>query len=403
MEKKAVNTGLLRKIFIIFFAFIGFLTTIKLALIYFDANFNAYALPSFCSLNEFVDCDGVAQTIHSQFFGIPLAYWGMGLYLFIIFLVFVDFLKNIKFLKFLEVFKNPLAYISVLGFTSFVISMILFGVSVFEIKKLCLLCLFTYVLNLCIALIATDFKAGILDSFKLSVKDFIDALKNKKYLITFLVLSTLSIGFLAYTSLSYCFTPQVKRYKSLVEFADMKTNPFKVNGNILGDENAKLVIDNYSDYDCPICYTQNLMLHRAARELAGLKIIHHNFPLDIECNKYLKHPFHENACMMAKYSIAAGDQGKLWDLHSEMFEKQPKDEDAILKLAKSLGFNTIKLKEDANSIGTGEILNKDIDKATELGIIGTPAMVINGKVYTGVKPYYELKEILLKAGAIEKK
>ena len=58
-------------------AFIGFLTTIKLAMIYYDVNFNEYALPSFCSVNDFIDCDGIAKTTESQFLGVPLAYWGM--------------------------------------------------------------------------------------------------------------------------------------------------------------------------------------------------------------------------------------------------------------------------------------------------------------------------------------
>jgi len=403
MFVKNLNTRLLRKIFIVFFALVGFLTTIKLAIIYFDSNFNPYALPSFCSVSEIVDCDGVAQTIHSQFFGIPLAYWGMGLYVFVIFLTFVDYLKKIKFLGFLEVFKNPLSYISAIGFISFVISMILLGVSIFEIKKICILCAFTYLLNLFIAIAATENTTGFFNNIKISVIDFIDAVKIKKYLITFLILTILASLFLTYTTLSYCFTPQVKRYKSLVEFADMKTNPFKVSGNVLGDPNAKLIVDNYSDYVCPICYTQNIMLHRLAKELGNVKIVHHNMPLDMECNKYLKHPFHEGACLMARYSIAAQGQGKLWDLNSELFEKQPKDEDALLKMAKSMGFDTIKLRKDADSFETSENLSKDIDKAARLGIDGTPAMIINGKIYSGVKPYYELKDILLKAGAIERK
>ena len=39
--------------------------------------------------------DGIAKTTESQFSGIPLAYWGMFLYLFITFLLFVDKLKNL--------------------------------------------------------------------------------------------------------------------------------------------------------------------------------------------------------------------------------------------------------------------------------------------------------------------
>ena len=68
---------------------IGFALTVKLALIYYNANFDKYALSSFCSINDFVDCDGVAKTTTSQFIGIPLAYWGMFFYITVFFLTFV--------------------------------------------------------------------------------------------------------------------------------------------------------------------------------------------------------------------------------------------------------------------------------------------------------------------------
>ena len=128
--------SLYKKVVIFVLAFIGFLTTIKLAVIYYDANFNPYALPSFCSVNNFIDCDGIAKTTESQFFGVPLAYWGMFFYLFVIVLLFAEKLKNIRLLKFLEVFKNPLDYIALLGIFSFIVSMTLLCVSLFSIEKL---------------------------------------------------------------------------------------------------------------------------------------------------------------------------------------------------------------------------------------------------------------------------
>ena len=122
-----------KKIIILILALIGFITTIKLAIIYYNANFNPYAVPSFCTVNAFIDCDGVAKTNESQFFGIPLAYWGLFLYSFIMMLLAAPKLKNFKLLKFLEVFKNPLDYIASLGIISFVISITLLCVSLFEI------------------------------------------------------------------------------------------------------------------------------------------------------------------------------------------------------------------------------------------------------------------------------
>lgn len=403
MDRKVTDNLLIRKILVVFFALVGFLTTIKLAMIYYDANFNPYALPSFCSVNSFIDCDGVAKTTESQFLGIPLAYWGMFLYLFIIFLVFVDKLKNIKFLHFLHVFKHPMSYISSLGYIAFVISMTLAGISIFEIKKLCILCLFTYFLNLFIAIAATDFHTGIFVNFKISIRDFLRAIKIKKYLIAFIAFVVVASAFLAYTSLSYCFTPQIKRIKSIKEFAKMKPNQFEVEGNILGDKDAKLIVNIYSDYACPICYAENLMLYRIVEELNGVKIVHHNLPLDAECNPSVRTTFHVNSCKMAKYSSAAKLQGRFWEMNSALFEKQPKTEDEILNLAKSMNFNIKKLKEDANSFATNQAIVDEIKGALDLGIDGTPTLVINGKVYPGVKPYYELKDILIKAGAVEKK
>ena len=129
-------------------AIIGILLSVELAIIYYNANYNKYALSSFCSVSDFIDCDGVAKTNASQFLGIPLAYWGILFYITVLFLTFVEKLKKIKFLKFLEVFKNPLAYIFVLGLIAFACSMTLAGISLYGIKKLCILCFITYFVDL---------------------------------------------------------------------------------------------------------------------------------------------------------------------------------------------------------------------------------------------------------------
>ena len=147
-----------KKILIGIIALIGLITTIKLAIIYYESNYNPYALSSFCSINDFVDCDGIAKTTASQFLGIPLAYWGMGFYLFVLMLLFIDKIKQIKILSFFDVFKRPMFYISALGLISFIVSVLLALKSVFVLHKICILCFFTYILNALIALISTDFE-----------------------------------------------------------------------------------------------------------------------------------------------------------------------------------------------------------------------------------------------------
>lgn len=380
-------------------AIIGIITTIKLAVIYFNANFNPYALASFCSVNNFIDCDGIAKTSEAQFLGIPLAYWGMFLYTFMILMLFVPKLKNFKLLKFLEVFKNPLDYIASLGLISFIISMGLLCLSLFDIKKLCVLCAFTYILNLLIGCIATDFKnGGFIKSVKQSFLDFMDAIKVKKYLIAFVAAMIAVFSFLTYTKVSYVFAPQVKKQMQFKEFVKAKVNKYSVKGNVLGDEDAKVTVYIYSDYQCPICYAHNIMMHKLAKELKNVKFIHKNLPLDTDCNAYLKSPFHQGSCIDARYAIAAGKQGKFWEMNDILFRYKPKNEDEILKLLKNEDFDVEKLQNDAYSFETSQEIKKDIDEAYKKGINGTPSTLIGNDAYVGIKTYNEFKDWVIEAG-----
>lgn len=392
-----------KRISLIILTLIGIITSIKLTVIYFDVNFNPYALPSFCSINSVVDCDAVAKTSYSQFLGIPLALWGLCLYSFILFLCLVDYLKNIKFLGFLEVFKSPQSYIYVISLLSFSISMILACISIFRIEKICLLCVCTYFLDLAIALVARSWGQGLFYDIKNCFIDFIDAVNVKKYLISFVCVALVVCGILTYTSLSQVLTPQVKKYQSIEFFKNLKSNPYKVNGNLLGDPGAKIIIHEYIDYNCPSCYISNIMLHRAVAELAGIQVIQHNLPLDSECNPYLAGQIHEHSCMLAKFAIAARAQGKFWDMNELLFENTPKTEKEVVGLARKMNFDIPDLYEAANSPETAKEIQKEIKDATEEGIIGTPTLIINMNKYTGVVPYYELKEKLIKMGAVNRK
>lgn len=401
--------NLSKKIILTVLAFVGFLTSIKLSMIYIDANFNPYALSSFCSINDLIDCDGVAKTTHSQFFGIPLAFWGLFLYFVFLFFVYVQNIKNITIgnfrpFAFCEVFKNSESYISALGLIAFSISMILAFISIFEIQKICVLCFFTYFLNLLIALIAKPQDENLLQIFVTSFNDFLDALK--KYAIPFVVCVFFTACILTYTTISNVFTPQVKLQKDLKAYSTPSGDDYKVSGNMLGDKDATLIVHEYTDYQCPYCFVLNTMTMRAVSELANVKIIHHNLPLDTACNSTMKYQMHPGSCTMAKYAIAAGYQGKYWDLNNMLFDQKDgeyMDEEKLLRDAKKLGLNIKKLKEDAYSEKVAQEIQREIKESSEFGIDGTPAFRINLETHVGILPYDEFKERLIKAGATERK
>ena len=401
MEENKLNYWKTAIIAILLAVAIG--VTIDLAYIYYAANFDQLYLGSFCSVNSFIDCDGVAKTTESQFLGVPLAYWGLFLYSFITMLLAVDWLKKCPLLKFLEVFKNKFHYIASLGLISFSISMCLLFVSLFEIKKLCVMCAVTYVLNLAIGLVAVKgIEGGFIGAIKQSWKDFLDALKPLPYKIAFAVVMVCAAGFLYWTFSSAKFSPALKFSREYGEFVKATNNKYAVKGNVLGsDAKDAVVLEIYSDYMCPMCFACNNMLHKLATEFSNLRIEHHSMPLDMECNRHLQQEFHHGSCTMAKYAEAAHIQGKFWEVNSLFFEKKPATEEEVIEVLEESGFglDMEKLINDAHSKAVSDIISKDIDYAVSKKQIGTPSMKMGDDFEMGVQGYHELKKWAIKHGA----
>ncbi len=390
-------------IFIMVLVLIGLALTIDLAVIYYNANFNQYAFPSFCSVSDFIDCDGVAKTTESQFLGVPLAYWGLFLYAFILMLLGVDKLKKVPGLKFLEVFKNKFHYIASLGIISFTISMILLCVSLFGIHKLCIMCFFTYIVNLCIGLVAVQgIKGHFIGAIKQSWNDLIDGLKPLPYRIAFIAVMLCACGFLGWTYTSAKFSPALNFDRNYGEFTKAKENKYAVTGNVLGSDSPDAVVLNiYSDYNCPMCFVANIMLHKLVTEFSNLRIEHHPMPLDTECNKYLTQPFHHGSCAAARYAEAAEKQGKFWEVHNLLFQEKPQTEYAVIEILQNSGFglDMDKLKVDAKSKEVEQKISESIDYAFANKVPGTPSIEIGDYFEMGMKGYPELKELVIKNGA----
>ena len=398
----------IKSIIILVLVLAGIVVTIDLAYIYYQANFNEYALPSFCSVSELIDCDGVARTTESQFLGVPLAYWGMFLYSFILLLLSVDFLKKIPFLKFLEVFKNKFHYIGALGIISFAISMILLCVSLFGIHKLCVMCAVTYCLNLAIGFVAVK---GIRGSFITAIKqswvDFVDALKPIPYRVAFIFVMLLAVGGLSWTFTTAKFSPALKFHRAFDEFIKAKSNKYAIKGNVLGSKDKDaVVVEVYSDYMCPMCNVLNMMLHKLVTEFDNVRVEHHSMPLDQDCNTYLSQPFHQGSCNMARYAEAAYEQGKFWEVNSLFFEKKPNSEEAIIDLLSKSGYglDMEKLKKDAHSAEIDEKIQNDIRYVLSQGQFGTPIIRVKDYYEMGLSKdgYPGIKKVLIERGAKSK-
>jgi protein-disulfide isomerase len=144
------------------------------------------------------------------------------------------------------------------------------------------------------------------------------------------------------------------------------------------------------------------MLHKAVKEFKNIKVIHHNYPFDKECNPYISINMHPHACFMTRGAIAARNQGNYWEMASLLYENQPKKMEDLIKLVETLNFDKEKFMYDFNSKAVTDEIETELRLANSKDIDATPTMFIDQEEVVGVKPYNELRDILIKHGAKRK-
>ena len=386
-----------------FVAGLGLIITIQLIVVYYMANFVPDAAPSFCNINSTVDCDAVAKTNFALLLGVPNAIWGFLFYAFVLVLYFAKKLSAFKIFKFLEVFKHPKSYIFLMTLVVFVADVILGYISTSVIHKICLLCFVTYFLNFVLLIVSKPNKS-LVDMVVTSIDDFMKAISNRAYAVAFFLVVIFGISALFYLDNSKIFFPPEESTFSndFSNFEPVETS------NILGvkPEDAKVVINEFTDIQCPFCAMSNILMNKIVSEYDNVTVIHHDFPLDKACNPLLKDKqMHENSCLYSQYALAAKKQGKEWGLVNAMFKNNTDlSEDKVLELAGELGLNTKQLKKDAHSKEVKQELDDEISSIIDMGIKATPNYIINGKKYdTGMFKYAELKKIIKEQGGKRKK
>ncbi len=380
-----------KRILITLLCLIGLILSFDLVYIYIKTSFLEGAPKSFCSINSFIDCDGVAQTDKAFFMGVPLAIWGVVLYLLFLFLNFVDKIKEKINFPLLNVFKNPSSYIATIGFISFCISVSLACISLFDIRKICILCFMTYFINLFIALIAVK-KDFFITDIKNTILDFIQGVKE--YTTLFLVVLLLVVLTLGFFSQSLILAPIIKTNKSIKQFSELKTNIYAISGNTLGNPDGDVSVFVYGDFMCPFCRVMNIMLHKLVLDDKNVAVYHVNFPLDSACNPTVKAKIHPGSCILSKYALAAQNQGDYWGMVSGIYNKLPRNEKEILQVAKSLNLDTDKLYKDAHSATIDEYLENQVYRGMNERLMGTPTIIIDGIPHSEIMPYFKLQKLV---------
>ena len=92
---------------------------------------------------------------------------------------------------------------------------------------------------------------------------------------------------------------------------------------------------------------------------------------------------HQNALNASKATVAAGKQGKTWEMHDELFKISSNlSLDEIKRVATTLGLDMTKFETDMNSPETDKLIQDDLAVARTVGVTSTPTFFINGKIVT---------------------
>jgi protein-disulfide isomerase len=158
------------------------------------------------------------------------------------------------------------------------------------------------------------------------------------------------------------------------------------NSPTLGPANARVTIVEYTDFQCPFC----------SRVQPTLKQILEKYPQDVR-KVFKQYPlgFHKDAPLASEASLAAGAQGKFWEMKDILFNNQNslKEED-LIRYAQELGLNVEPFKADLTSRKYKEQVERESKEATDLGLTGTPAFFVNGRYLKGARPLEDFVRII---------
>lgn len=159
---------------------------------------------------------------------------------------------------------------------------------------------------------------------------------------------------------------------------------------VLGNPNAKVVIYEHSDFQCPYCARGKSIVKEIYQAYGDkVAIVFRHLPLD----------FHPEAKPSAVASVCAQKQGKFWEYHDKLFDNQ-KDLSAANypKWAKELGLDEAKFKECLTSPEAMQIVEKSQGYSEEAGASSTPTFFVGskteGKKIAGAQPFAEFKKII---------
>lgn len=158
--------------------------------------------------------------------------------------------------------------------------------------------------------------------------------------------------------------------------------------HVKGDSDAVVTLVEYSDFQCPACAAAQPIVKDVLNEFGdSIRFEYKHFPL----------PMHPLALPAAKAAEAAGQQGKFFEFHDMLFEKQktwsnsPNPTALFVQYAEELDLDVQKFRQHLNASLLSDRIESDRKEGYEMGITGTPTFFLNGEKMeiTSFNDFYE--------------
>lgn len=111
--------------------------------------------------------------------------------------------------------------------------------------------------------------------------------------------------------------------------------------------------------------------------------------------KHYPYRYRDFSHMASEAALAAGEQGKFWEMHHLLLRKSPElDRNSLLRYAKEIGLDIGKFTESVDGRKNRKVIERDEQLAVSLDLYNTPTFFINGRKVVGDRPYEYLRKIV---------
>lgn len=194
-------------------------------------------------------------------------------------------------------------------------------------------------------------------------------------------------------------TPAAKLYDQIVSIGKKSTfelerldvpPPGKSNPS-RGPANAPVVIQVWSDFQCPFCSRLAPTLAEVEKAYPGkVRVVFRHLPL----------PMHHDAALAAEAGAEAFREGgapAFWKMHDAMFADQTRlDRQGLEETAKKIGLDPKRFGKALDDHVNKAIVEADQQVASDKGISATPTSIVGGYVVSGAQPLSMFKRVIQK-------